>query len=297
MLMQMGVAAQIETLVALAGATDFHASKQLKSLIDLTRAYRKFLASLGQRSIDVHSHEPTYTTTTSDATKLTALFSNNSILDDKSQATVIAETHDPEWEQKRARIEHALNELSIYCSPYAELFKTIVTTIFISPSAVARAGSTSHAIGVIWMNPKLSYTTLDLVEILLHEFTHQTMFLDELRYGHYSYRALEDRSTWATSAILNVSRPLDKVLHSVVVAAEVLLFRHRYIGQPAVPRVHPPTEKMLRQLRESLTSVEVTANKYPGILTPRGNMIVAGVRQLMQQTFHSLQGPPNYTTN
>lgn len=50
------------------------------------------------------------------------------------------------------------------------------------------------------------------------------MFLDELRYSHYAYARILDPSTYARSAILNIDRPLDKVLHSIVVAVEILLF-------------------------------------------------------------------------
>lgn len=297
MLMQFGIKAQIETLVTLAGTTDFEASRQLRSLSELKKSYRSFLAHLAQRNIDAHSNEPVYAATESDAGKLASLFCNNSALDDKLQSDVIVACQDPDFTQKQARIENALREISLYHPLYADIFRTIVTNIFISPSAVARAGSTSHAIGVIWLNPKLSYTTFDVMEILLHEFTHQTMFLDELRYGHYSYRIVADRSTWAKSAILNISRPLDKVLHSIVVAAEVLLFRERHIGQPAAPRVHPPTEIMLRQLEDSLSSAEATIHKYPEILKPRGTAIVSKVREIMNQMLLPLPASPKCFVN
>src|SRR5581483_6992105 len=119
-----------------------------------------------------------------------------------------------------------------------------------------KGGSTSQAIGVIWANPKVSYTTADIIEILVHELSHHAMFLDELRYTHYSYSRVPQQSTWARSAILNVARPLDKVLHSIVVAIEVLLFRDGYLGYPVNPRVHPPTRVMIEQLRDSISSTE-----------------------------------------
>ncbi|CAH2810032.1 MAG: hypothetical protein CBARDCOR_6744 [uncultured Caballeronia sp.] len=87
---------------------------------------------------------------------------------------------------------------------------------------------------------KISYTFSDLMEMLVHELTHQTMFLDELRYAHFSYADVLDRSTWEKSTILNVARQLDKVLHSIIVAIEILLFRdmpgilllHAFTRQP-----------------------------------------------------------------
>jgi hypothetical protein len=297
MLMQTGVAAQIETLVTLAGTINFEAVQTLTSLSQLKERYRRFLGSLTPRNIDVQCQEPTYATTTAAAGSLAALFSNDSALDDKLQSKVIDESDDPESKQKQTRVETALHELSLYSPDYAEIFKTVVTHVFILPSAVARAGSTSQAIGVIWLNPKLNYPISDVMEILLHEFTHQMMFLDELRYGHYSYGAIADRSTWAKSAILNISRPLDKVLHSIVVAAEVLLFRQRHIGHPIAPRSHPPTGVMLQQLEESLTSIEAAMRKFPTILRPRTTEIVANIRCVLSDAFDSFPAAPKRVGN
>ncbi len=298
MLLQTGVAAQIETLVTLTGTTAFQATKQLASLDGLRERYRYFLASLGQRRIDVRGQALAFATTAAEAGNLAALFSNDSVLDDKLQSDVIAETDDPERDHKQARVQEALHEIWRYSHSYADILTTIVTNVFILPSTVARAGSTSQAVGVIWLNPKPTYPTPDLMEVLIHEFTHQTMFLDELRYGHYSYGTISDRATWARSAILNIARPLDKVLHSIVVATEVLLFRHRHIGQPAFPRAHPPTGIMLQQLEESLSSVESAIRKFPTILTPRAKDLVANVRDILCRTLPPLpSGPGKFATD
>lgn len=87
------------------------------------------------------------------------------------------------------------------------------------------------------------------------------MFIDEIRYSHYNYGAIVDKSTWARSAILNVPRPLDKVLHSVVVATEILLLREQCLGHPIRPAVHPPTQIMVCQLLDALSSMEEILNK------------------------------------
>lgn len=250
-------------------------------MLDLKQRYRHFLASLRQRSVDVHRQELAYATTAAEAGKLAALFSNDSILDDKQQSNVITASEDPESEQKQARVEEALYEIGRYSRAYADILKTVVTNVFILPSSVARAGSTSQAVGVIWINPKLSYPTPDLMEMLIHEFTHQAMFLDELRFEHYSYDAIANRSTWAKSAILNARRPLDKVLHSIVVAIEILLFRHRHIGQPVMPRAHPPSRIISQQLGESLSSVEDAIRRFPGILKPRAVELVTNARNIV----------------
>jgi hypothetical protein len=145
---------------------------------------------------------------------------------------VIGEFSAEETAKKEIRLVRAIDELALYSEDHSVLFNMIVTDILVSPSRLARGGSTSQAIGAIWANPDPTFTINDVMEILVHELTHHTMFLDELRYGHYFYSNVIDRSSWARSAILKSVRPLDKVLHSIVVAVEVLLFRCRCIWTP-----------------------------------------------------------------
>lgn len=108
-----------------------------------------------------------------------------------------------------------------------------------------------------------------------------TMFLDELRYTHYSYSRVLKQSTWARSAILNVARPLDKVLHSIVVAIEVLLFRDGYLGHPVNPRVHPPTRVMIEQLRDSISSTEQAIARDKTIFHARANELLENARKIL----------------
>jgi len=74
--------------------------------------------------------------------------------------------------------------------------------------------------------------TNEYVELILHEYMHQCLFLDDLcrRIFSYSMKELENYPT--RSAILNRVRPLDKAYHSVFVA--YILMRHRQVtsGQP-----------------------------------------------------------------
>src|SRR5262249_55492024 len=97
----------------------------------------------------------------------------------------------------------------------------------------------------------------------------------------YNYGAVVDTSTWARSAILNVARPLDKVLHSVVVATEILLLRDQCLGHPIRPAVHPPTPVMICQLRDALSSMEEKLNEaanYRPIFSHRAWKIFEAVK-------------------
>jgi hypothetical protein len=208
MILQTSFFKQIETIITLTGVIDLESSKKYSSVDNLKQGYRAFLQSLGQRDINVTTTDPSLIKNADDAKKLRVFFSNDSLLDDMAQATVIDERQDDEALEKENKVVHALSELALYSTEHGTLLNTIITDIFVLPSSVAKGGSTSQAVGVIWANPKISYTTADMIEILVHELTHHAMFLDELRYTHYSYSRVLNQSTWAHSAILIVARPL-----------------------------------------------------------------------------------------
>ncbi len=290
MILQTGFQKQIETVITLARAADIEGSQHYSSVTELKRGYRELLQSLGQRDVRVGAMEPSFITDAEDAEKMRAFFSNDSLLDDKAQAKVINERQDDEAHEKEIRLVRALSELDLYSAEHSTLLNTVITDIFIMPSGVARGGSTSQAIGMIWANPKVSYTITDVIEIMVHELTHHTMFLDELRYTHYSYSRVLDRSTWAHSAILNVARPLDKVLHSIVVAIEVLLFREVYLGHPVNPRVHPPTGLMIEQLEHSISSTEQAVTRDENLFRPRAMELLGNARSILEEKLIPLLG-------
>jgi hypothetical protein len=256
MILQSGLESQIDNLVTLIGTTDIHNARSLNSLESVQIAYRSFIERLQKRTLDGEPGKVNIICDAEKAKKLRPFFINDSLLDDKHQNEVISSEEDGHTQEKSDLIHRARKQIANLCPQHAALFDTIITDIFILPSSVAKGGSTSQAIGVMWANPHIDYSINDVMEMLLHEFTHHTLFIDELRYSHYDYSAITNKSTWARSAILNISRPLDKVLHSVVVSMEILLLREHHIGHPAHPRVHPPTAVMLSQLVDAIVSIE-----------------------------------------
>lgn len=287
MILQTSFADQIQTITTLTGAIDLTGTKRYGSLSELAAGYRRFLNSLNQRTVDTARSTPKLITSLEEAMKLSAYFSNDSLLDDKAQTSVISNMQDDQAVEKEARLSQAIFELGLLSTEHSALFHTIITEIFVLPSNVAKGGSTSQAIGAIWANPRVSYSTSDIIEILVHEFTHHTMFLDELRHHHYSYEQIMDQSTWAHSAILKVARPLDKVLHSIVVAVEVLLFREAYLGHPVNPKVHPPTSLLVDQLNESISSTERALLNNRAVFNARAADLLENAKMHVNSKFGS----------
>jgi hypothetical protein len=152
-------------------------------------------------------------------------------------------------------VESAIQHMARVAPEHHQFLTSCIERIFIEPSEVASGGSTSSAVGVIWANPHPAFTTMDTVEFLVHELTHNLLFLDEWVHPHYDYEAILDERTWCPSAILKRPRPLDKVIHSVVVAAEIVLLREQRIGEPTAPHAHPPSDSIVRAIHSSIRSI------------------------------------------
>ncbi|MFK0379069.1 aKG-HExxH-type peptide beta-hydroxylase [Pandoraea sp. NPDC090278] len=287
MLLQSGVHTQIQNVLTLVGAGDLTVAKSLTTLEDVRTEYRNLLSRLQDREINSNAEQIRISTGYEEVRDLLPLFSNDSLLDDMAQHQVIEAKNDPQATTKRELIVRALHELELYSTSHSRLFHTIITDVLILPSRVAKAGSTSQAIGVIWANPKPDYTVHDTIEILVHEFTHHALFIDELCHGHYDYASLIDKSSWARSAILNTMRPLDKVLHSAAVSMEILALREQTLGHPVRPRVHPPTTVLLNQLDDCVSSIrQVLSNpESEGLLKPRGHEILNNIEHQLLSLF------------
>ena len=148
------------------------------------------------------------------------------------------------------------NQLELY-----NLLRVAVHSIAISKSKRNRFGQRAHGgtsnglVGLIWFALEQRLNQIDLVEMLIHELTHTLVFIDEYNYGHFNYETLTKQEYWANSAILTRSRPMDKVLHSIVVSTEILAARKNFIGEDHSRRVHPASKQLAAQTEAAITSV------------------------------------------
>jgi hypothetical protein len=171
------------------------------------------------------------------------------------------------------RSRRIFDKMRTVCPEFGRLATLVINSILYAPSKGANGGTSSAAIGVIWIN-KLSQRDEDIMELFVHETSHTLMFIDELRYAHYKdYRLIYQKKNYARSAVLGLQRPLDKVLHSLVVATEVLLFRKRFVGHPKKPIIHPSSPKMIEQCLDSIESMRGMRNCQK-LLAKRAHLII-----------------------
>lgn len=153
------------------------------------------------------------------------------------------------------RVKSALILLNNINPELHNLFNDVIHTLFYNRSYNSGGGSVSTLVGVIWCCNRQNWSDWDTLEFLVHELTHNLVFLDE--YYHVHYNSLEDvvkKENYAQSAILYRKRPLDKVFHSIIVDYEVLKLREQH-GEPLDPKAHPPSKVLKKQI---LSAVEDT---------------------------------------
>lgn len=178
-------------------------------------------------------------------------FLNESVLDDFDYYR--DDTYFEAGAERRAQIfddiahmDRMLGEFAPIDPDFWRAFGFYINYLMCPYSRFSSGGTDSAVIGVIFLSGPRQYGPKDLYEILVHEFSHTVMFLDEHISPHYRNEHLMPlKETFARAAISGLRRPLDKVLHSLVVSTEVLLHREHVIGHDGETRIHPPTPQLL----------------------------------------------------
>jgi HEXXH motif-containing protein len=207
-------------------------------------------------------------------------YTTESALHDKFQNLAIGAPLPPQVKSRaREAAESAMMRISEEDFDLFSIFYAAIQTIFFFGSEKCSGGSTSNAVGVIWMNCETDWQESDVVEFLIHELAHTLLFLDERRYLHFvDYNLIPKPEYFALSAVLRTRRPIDKVLHSIVVATEVLSLRQRWLGDGANPKAHPPSAQLRTQILQSADSLlELDARRR--VLTERGELVVRKTRE------------------
>ncbi len=185
-----------------------------------------------------------------------------------------------------AKIEEGIAWLKTHDTALHDILTLVIHTFFYFRSKESGGGSVSSAIGVIWCGNRKNWVLNDVVEFLVHELTHNLVFLDEYRYKHYTnLDTLIAKENYAQSAILKIGRPLDKVFHSLVVAHEVLQFRLKF-GEPNNPAIHPASVVIKKNCFDTIESVRKLVTKKSDLVTARFvevlNMVEESLLQMQE---------------
>lgn len=253
---------------------------------DLRAPYRAFIKRFHGTSVINESPE----LIVQEATLTQALLSKiaGSRLNDLDQEEMVGGLLDSDTVALGKRdIEDALAFIAEHQPEQYNLLRTAVHSIAVSRSKRNREGQRAHGgtsnglIGLIWFALEERLGQVDLVEMLVHELTHTLVFIDEINHGHFNYKTLTQADYWAQSAILSRPRPMDKVIHSIIVSTEVLQARKRFIGDAHERRVHPTTPRLAAQTFAAIDSV-LTHPRVEEVCLPRALELVRGCRELLE---------------
>lgn len=233
---------------------------EIKSSSDLRKPYLDFL-SVHQKEYPVNYSQNRIITDSKRAQQLSKAFSASRI-NDLHQEQMVGEFYNSEEQAIRvARVELALEQLHKMNFELWDLFRLCIHSILITGSETnqsglkAHGGTSSKCIGLMWLTINHELSTQDIVEMLIHELTHTLIFIDELSHPQFRYDDIAKEETWALSAILNRTRPMDKVIHSIVVATEVMLSRKIFLKNDEPLRVHPHSDRMCKSTLDAIQSV------------------------------------------
>jgi len=193
-----------------------------------------------------------------------------------------------------SKVDEAKNYIKSKHEDLFTLFILAINSIFYARSSEQGGGSVSSAIGAIWCCNRKSWGMNDTVEFIIHELTHNLIFLDELRYKHYlSLSSLAGQENFVTSAILKIPRPLDKVFHSLLVATEILAHRHYWLGEPINPIVHPESAQIhsncvltLSEINSLISKKELVTNRFKELLTRTEEMLLKITGKMTERSKH-----------
>ena len=245
----------------------------LSSTSQLRTAYLQFLARK-QPSVPVNWSEDVFITDTIIERQLAKAFSIGN-LDDLDQSDVIKGTYNLAVRTEKLNLAaNALKNLMQLSQDLQLVFGLAIHSIFTTSSKSkngnvgAHGGSTSGAIGVIWLTIADFVNLYDLMEMYVHELTHCLIFIDELNHPQFNYQEIVKPENHALSAILRGNRPLDKVIHSIIVSTELLSARHTFLGEPESLNIHPDSKSLAHYTIKSIESVRDLKN-LDNLVSPR----------------------------
>lgn len=252
----------------------------IKSFEDLKSRMFEFLSKV--QSEVPRDNSKKFITNNKNVEKLISFFKEESTLTDmKSKFEEIT----PVESMKNALdfVGKSLKSLKKVDEDLYYIFDLAITNIFYARSKTQGGGSVSGAVGVIWCSHRKNWSIDDVLELLVHELTHNLIFIDELKYGHYQdIDKMTEKENYALSSILNQHRPLDKAFHSLIVAVELLEYRKRNTNKEYESIVHPSSQIIYNSINKTVKSIEEVTRNNPEIVTQRFNQILREVKKWIQ---------------
>ncbi|MDG4658580.1 HEXXH motif-containing putative peptide modification protein [Ectobacillus antri] len=177
----------------------------------------------------------------------------------------------------------------------SDIFRMVIDTIVVTTDVkISGSATISNAVGIMWVQPDNWWSNADILEALVHELTHTLLFLDEQRYGHYSkVESLNDEKTWVPSAIRNELRPINGVVHSIIVAAEILNLRKELHFKQDELNLHGNSRDLIIKTKNSLDAIMQKPASW-NLLSKRMQFLLETTNKLMNSLYREIIGEEEY---
>lgn len=208
------------------------------------------------------------------------IFSTESLVDDTFYD--IEQSRDHVTNEILDKTKSSASKLGEKYPPFNWIFNLTMDSVFNASSQIASGGTTSGAVGILFANPRNNYTDEDMYEFLVHELGHTLLFIYEWRFKLFNDpKRIIEPTTYALSAIRNQLRPMDKALHSVIVAVEILLLRDKVLGHDYKHSLHPSTHELIPMVNASIESI-LNTDRRENMLTGFGKTILNECKTVLQ---------------
>lgn len=136
------------------------------------------------------------------------------------------------------------------------LTQLLFTYIFAIKINGVACATIPKALGLLLIDHKL-WNINDMCEMLVHETTHQLVTLDEYRYEYYlNQQKLFNPENYCISTLRKTKRPVNKVIHSLIVAYEIINYRKNILASNENVTIHPGTDILKKQIFKTLESLD-----------------------------------------
>jgi len=160
------------------------------------------------------------------------------------------------------------------------LFDELINQLTFINSDLLEGGSATCYVGFIWLAPKETWTGMYYGELLLHEFVHNSLFLEDMIGNIFpNPKELMSRDAMATSAILRYKRNFDKSYHSALVSSALVYYYAKLGLEKKADSFVLPALKTIRELKNNYLKLK---DKGRQILTQNGFDILLSAEKLLQ---------------
>lgn len=159
-------------------------------------------------------------------------------------------------ERRMQALKNGFYRLSHQDKHFFALFSLVMNTVFCTTGTrIGGSAVNSAYIGVMCAYLDMTADSVSIAELLIHEFTHNALFIDELRFGHYQNRSLLHDANYFVQTDNRGAVPFDRWFHALIVYAEIIDARTRYLGHEVRPSQHADSNTLIRQAREEIVRV------------------------------------------